>query len=139
MSVPLDRLYDFLHSISDHDLVIYGWRPHGSKKLQDLVPWNQIPKEWRDRLTQMTLLFHDQEPLDYKFSQECAEQEFYSITKKWQEFELVILPEMQQFYKKLHFKRVLDHSFYDLTLLVHSEKNSQEVEKYKQNNFVPVY
>ena len=139
MSVPLDRLYNFLDSISNHNLIIYGWQTHGSKKLQDLVPWNHIPKVWRVRQTQMTLLFHDQEPLNYEFSQECVEQEFHSIIKKWRDFELLALPEMQQFFIKLHFKSVLEQSFYDLTLLVHSEKNSQEVEKYKQNNFVPVY
>ena len=139
MSVPLDRLYDFLDSTSGHNLIIYGWRQHGSKKLKDLVPWNQIPKDWHVKKPQPTLIFHDQEPLDYEFSQVSVEQEFYSITKKWKDFELVTLPEMQKFYKKLHFKSVLDHPFHDLTLLVHSDKNSQEVEKYKQNNFVPVY
>lgn len=139
MSIPLDRLYNFLASISGHDLIIYGWKPYGSKKLQDLTPWRPLSQEWRSKKVHPVLIFHDQEPLDYEFSQRCVEQEFYFTVKKWKEFELVTLPAMQQFYKKLHFKSVLEHSFYDLTLLVHSEKNSQEVEKYKQNNFVSVY
>jgi hypothetical protein len=139
MSVPLDRLYDFLDSISGHDLIIYGWRPHGSKKLQDLTPWRPFSQEWRSKKIQPVLIFHDQEPLDYEFSQACVEQEFYSIAKKWPQFELLAAPKMQKFYKQLHLKSVIEQTFYDLILLVHSEKNSQEVEKYKQNNFVPVY
>jgi hypothetical protein len=139
MSVPLDRLYDFLDSISGHDLIIYGWRPHGSKKLQDLVPWNPTPKDWRTKQTLMTLIFHDQEPLDYEFTQACVEQELYSVVKNWKEFPIVSLPKMQQFFKKLHLKSVITKNFYDLTLLVHSEKNSNQIAKYQQDNFVPVY
>jgi hypothetical protein len=139
MSVPLDRLYDFLDSISGHDLIIYGWRPHGSKKPQDLAAWNQMLKDWRIKFLQLTLIFHDQEPLDYDFSQTCVEQEFCNVVKNWNESTLLSLPKMQQFYKKLHLKSVVTKNFYDLTLLVHSEKNSIQVKKYALDNFIPVY
>jgi hypothetical protein len=85
MSVPLDRLYDFLDGISSHNLIIYGWRPHGSKKIQDLTRWNPV-KYWRDRKTSSTLIFHDQEPLDYELSQLSVENEFYEIAKDWPDF-----------------------------------------------------
>jgi hypothetical protein len=140
MSIPLDRLYDFLDSISGHDLLIYGWQPHGSKKLQNLVALRSSPNEWLLRKTQPTLIFHDQEPLDYNFSQTCVEQEFCDVIKNLPAFSLLsLLPEIQQFYKKLHLKSVIAINFYDLTLLVHSEQNSPQIEKYLQNNFVPVY
>jgi hypothetical protein len=139
MSVPLDRLYDFLDSISNHNLLIYGWRPHGSKKLQDLVQWKLFPHEWQLRRIQPTLIFHDQEPLDYEFSQTTVEQEFCEIVKKRKESQLLLTPKVQNFYKTLHLQSILEHNFYDLTLLIHSEQNSHQVEKYKQNNFVPVY
>jgi len=139
MSIPLDRLYNFLDSISGHNLIIYGWRPHGSKKLQDLLPWNPLPSDWYIKKTRPTLIFHDQEPLDYEFSQSSVEQEFYDAAKQWNDFEFSVSPVMQPFYKKLHLKSVVEINLYDLTLLVHSEKNSQQVKKYAQNNFVPVY
>jgi hypothetical protein len=139
MSVPLDQLYNFLDSVSNHSLLIYGWRPHGSKKLQDLKLWKTFPTDWRILKTLPTLIFHDQEPLDYDFSQWTVDQDFYNAVKNWDEFLLLDTPEVQQFYKNLHLKSVIEHSFYDLTLLVHSEKNSHQVEKYAQNNFVPVY
>jgi len=139
MSIPLDRLYDFLSSISGHDLIIYGWRPHGSKKLQDLVHLKSISKNWRITKTHPTLIFHDQEPLDYDFSQWCVNQEFCNVIKDRNEFSLLSCPRVQQFYKNLHLRSIMISNFYDLTLLVHSEQNSHQVEKYVQNNFVPVY
>ena len=44
MSVPLDRLYNFLHDVVDHDITIYRFWPHGSKKLEDLV--SLLPHSW---------------------------------------------------------------------------------------------
>jgi hypothetical protein len=146
MSVPLDRLYDFLHSVNDHDLIIYGWRPHGSKKIQDLKAWNvgvdflnPVSEEWKISKTQPVLIFHDQEPLSYEFWQTSVEQNFCDAIKDWSEFLVLSLPGVQQFYKTLNFKSVLGPNFYDLTLLVHSEQNSPQVKKYLLNNFVPVY
>jgi len=139
MSIPLDRLYDFLKNISKHNLIIYGWQPHGSKKLQDLTRWNPKSKYWRDRKTSLTLIFHDQEPLDYELSQLSVENEFYEIAKDWPDFFFVSTPIMQKIYKQMHLRSLSEINFYDLTLLVHSEKNSDQVVKYEQNNFVPVY
>jgi hypothetical protein len=139
MSIPLDRLYHFLDSISNHALLIYGWRPHGSKKLQDLVAWTTLPTDWRIRKTQPVLIFHDQEPLDYDFSQLCVDQNLCDVIKDWGESIMMSNPVSENFLKKLHLKSVTDISFYDYTLLVHSEKNSNQLLKFEQNNFVPVY
>jgi hypothetical protein len=138
MSVPLDRLYDFLYSISSHDLIIYGWRSHGSKKLQDLTPLRPLPKDRNELRTLPTLIFHDQEPLDYDFSQCGVEQDFDVAVKSWNA-PLYKMPNAQKFLKTLHLQSVLAPNFYDYTILVHSEQNSCQVEKYTQNNFVPVY
>ena len=65
MSVPLDRLYNFLHDISDRALLIYRWMPHGSKKLADLKPLHSITgPQWSDR-NMPAMICHDQEPLFY--------------------------------------------------------------------------
>jgi hypothetical protein len=140
MSVPLDRLYDFLDGIGGHDLVIYGWQPHGSKNLKDLVPWhNYDTRVWRKKLKRLTLIFHDQEPLDYDLSQSFVEKEFIDAVKNWPNFPLISAPVIQEFYKKMHLKSVLVTTFYDNSLIVHSEKNSAQVTRYQKDNFVPVY
>ena len=141
MSIPLDRLYHFLNSVSGHALLIYGWRPHGSKKLQDLVPWFGVPLDWRIKKTQLPLIFHDQEPLDYDFSQHVVDQDFCDTinSRGWEESSWMSLPLMQTLHKKMHLRSLLDQSFYDSTLLVHSEKNSHQTALFEQNNFVSVY
>jgi hypothetical protein len=138
MSVPLDRLYNFLHSTGGHNVIIYGWKPHGSKKLQDLTLLSPLPKDYKELKTLPTLIFHDQELLDYDFSQRRVEQDFAVAVKSWH-LPLYRMPNLQKFFKTLHLKSVTTKNFYDLTLLVHSEQNSCQVEKYTQNNFVPVY
>lgn len=140
MSIPLDRLYNFLDSVSNHhNLIIYGWQSHGSKKLQDLTFWRPITDSWRDQRTHQVLIFHDQEPLDYDFLQQSIDLDFSTVIKNWRDGLLLSLPEVQEFYKKMHLTCIAEKTFYDLSLLVHSEKNSHQVERYKQNNFVPIY
>ena len=140
MSVPLDRLYDFLDGISSHNLIIYGWQPHGSKNLKDLLPWqNYSTRSWRQKRESLTLIFHDQEPLDYDLSQSFVEKEFIDVVKNWNDFPLFTTPVIQEFYKKMHLRSVLFATFYDNSLIVHSEKNSAQVTRYQKNNFVPVY
>jgi len=65
MSVPLDRLYNFLDDVSGHNLLIYRWYPHGSKKLEDLTPLKHYytNKEKIYVLTNPIMICHDQEPL----------------------------------------------------------------------------
>ena len=64
MSVPLDRLYNFLHDVVNHDITIYRFWPHGSKKLEDL--WPLVPIiSWVKEMTRPHVIFHDQEPLNF--------------------------------------------------------------------------
>ena len=81
------------------------------------------------------LIFHDQEPLDYEFNQLQIEQEFSDIIKDWKNFDLINSPLIKEFYKKMHLRSVLALSFYDSCLIVHSEKNSDQVTKFEKNNF----
>lgn len=149
MSIPLDRLYNFLDTVSDHELIIYGFRPHGSKNLKNLDAWRNFPPEWGENKILPTLIFHDQEPLDYDFSSFCVENEYCSIVKNWKDWNDQPVgpsdglartpPLMQEFYKKMHLRSVMETTFYDQSIIVHSEKNSDQVNKFEQNNFVPVY
>jgi hypothetical protein len=141
MSIPLDRLYNFLDSISDHKLIIYVFYPHGSKKIQHLTLLKNFPKSWRSQKTQPTIIFHDQEPLDYQFSSYQIDQEFKNSIQSRHDAELILKSEsLQTLFKKMHIALVCsDISFYDSYLLVHSEKNSHQVKLFEKNNFVSVY
>ena len=143
MSIPLDRLYDHLYHKSNHDMLIYGWIPHGSKKLSDLTRLKSpIFPSWVDRMTTPLIIMHDQEPLQF---------DLWSDDDFFQQLKQKIIKENTntsnlgdkeiQFHNGLHLRGVVSPSFnlYDYVIITHSEQNSHQVDQYKKNGFLPVY
>ena len=138
MTVPLDRLYNFLYDVCNRDdLIIYGFLPHGSKKLEDLSLLkdpNQI--SWISRMTMPAFIFHDQEPLYYNL---------YTEEKINAYIDTHLVHRMSDNQKKLlaktHLRACIQLPFgvYDQVLLCHSEKNSENLDLYQQNGFIGVY
>jgi hypothetical protein len=138
MSVPLDRLYHYLDDCVNHDLVIYRWAPHGSRKLEDLVPLKNYSR--LEFLNLPMLLCHDQEPLLVNF---YSKEQIKNVAKN------TLLSAGSD---ALHNDLVLDYhadqhlrgalicaNYYDLTILLHSEQHSPAVTWFSHNGFVPVY
>lgn len=139
MSIPLDRLYEYIENLSNEvhgdNVLIYRFYPHGSKKLEDLgwlkfypdiLPPEAIP-------TAVDIYCHDQEPLDYNaYDVDPVDTGFLKVAQR---FNLETEP---AFKTNL---RIADYfNIHDRCLLVHSELNSPEVEKYQSDmRFVPVY
>lgn len=121
MSVPLDRLYNFLHDHCNHDIIIYRWNPHGSRKIGDCTPLtlNSTPM---DQLTHIFMVCHDQEPLDP------------SIFPK--PHPATLIPGVP--YSVLHLTGI-QYSAYDRILLLHSEKRSDKLEWFEQDGAIGVY
>lgn len=139
MLVPLDQLYNFLDSVSEHDLVIYRWFPHGSKKLTDLNE-NKIYSDLYIIITPQ-VIFHDQEPLNYDFY--TPEVVFESIRERIGPIGKMYTAEFDEYLKKISANNICaslpGYNLYDKVLLVHSEKNSKDLQKYQLTNCVPVY
>ena len=139
MSVPLDRLYNFLHDVVDHDITIYRFVPHGSKKLEDLKPL--VPTvSWVEEMTIPQVIFHDQEPLNFNYWNHNDFVQMYN----WYMIALQLNPlyykiEHVDYQSSLHLRGLIETNVYDYVLLVHSEKNSKEVDTYFQHGFLPVY
>ena len=114
MSVPLDRLYNFLHDQCDQDIIIYRWFPHGSRKVEDCTLLNQTTEF--ELVTNLPMICHDQEPLRF--------EDFSKHAKKMGVFRYTI-------YNMFNF--------YDRVLLLHSEQRSQELEKFAGHGAIPVY
>lgn len=142
MSISLDRLYNHIDRISqDHCgncLVIYRFFPHGSKKLEHLravCPSNA--KTWVEFTTSPDMLCHDQEPLNYDMYTYQAVREF---TEKRYAHE-PHRDHLVNLVSKMHLRAVIYRpvTCYDLVMLLHSEKNSKELQKYEGNGFVGVY
>ena len=138
MSVPLDRLYHYLADCVNHDLLIYGWFPHGSRNLEDLDQLKDYSEfEWYNS---PVAVFHDQEPLDYnRYSQE----QIYQHAKKFFELQspIMLKDSILDYVSRQHIRGAtgLSVNNYDLTMLVHSEQRSLEVAKFCKSGFVPVY
>jgi hypothetical protein len=141
MSVPLDRLYNFLDSINrhnGHDAIIYRFWPHGSRKIQDLVRLKNYP--WKDRMIIPAIFYHDQEPLNF---------EYYENNQDNFDYNAMILRQCK--YHENHqpdltgivqFKFCSGNSlftFNNYALLCHSEKNSKNLLKYENSGYVGVY
>jgi hypothetical protein len=120
MSVPLDRLYHFVDDIAQDvfqgPVIIYRFYPHGSKNIENMEPL--LTYSWQDRNWYPALYCNDQEPLDYDRYENVARDT--SLLDR--------LP---------HFLR--SNSVYKKNLLLHSEKSGHNIEKYQQNQFIPVY
>ena len=141
MSVPLDRLYNYLDGLCNHDILIYRWVVHGSKKLEDLfalVDTNQFG--WHAVLKPGAIC-HDQEPLWFEqYSDTDMLNYFFSFSPE-QADEPDIVERLETLVKDQHLRSMTDsrHNVYDKTLLIHSEKNSINLTKYSDAGFVGVY
>ena len=138
MSVPLDRLYHYLGDCVNHDLVIYRWAPHGSRKLEDLNQLTNYPEY--QRLNAPMAIFHDQEPLDYGFyTQDQVQNQVKRVYSKWLT-EHAFTDSALEYISQQHLRAMTNcDNHYDLTILVHSEQRSWQVEHYSDKGFVPVY
>ena len=135
MSVPLDRLYNFLHDVCNHrDLIIYRFFPHGSKNIEDLT----VLFEYAGAYTVPTyrtypqIVCHDQEPLDYDFYQSSDLARGHDWISEYLNGGNVPYAQPQNL-------RTYADNIYDKCILLHSEQQSTNVQKYQDSHFIPVY
>jgi hypothetical protein len=131
MSIPLDRLYHYIENIAKEirgdDVLIYRFFPHGSKNIEDLSSIKS--HTWVDHKLCPEIICYDQEPLDYNKYQHVLTNGGYDF-KSFQTLES-ILPKRNI--------RCKIGNIYDKCLLIHSEQRSPELEKYQNDQFIPVY
>ena len=161
MSVPLDRLYNYLNDIVKYNLLIYGWMPHGSTKLEDfcMLMDHMTPEDWLELRSKTTLqefklltsrndhavmICHDQEPLNFdRYSFEDFQRIIKQHHQKYREklqIDNIDRQSVVNYYARLGLRGLtIPTNHYDHTLLLHSEKNSLHVAQYSQQGYVPVY
>lgn len=141
MSIPLDRLYTHLNNLCNHDdIVISRWYPHGSKNAGDL----KLLRDWGESvspLDQLGVICHDQEPLQFDFYTvdhliDTMRHKFHFTDES-----ATNDPKFQKLIETMHLRSVIEQPLnqYDQTILVHSELASSEVDRYRQQDFIPVY
>jgi hypothetical protein len=132
MNISLDNLYHWIRGCAFEPVSIYTFSPHGSKNITDLflfesVDANSILPE---------VVCHDQEPLNFDTYQNV------DLFDLWQQFQKTkkisyIRDEVQSlvpYYRNFNFYAMLrllkSRSIFDRYILLHSEKNSIDVEKF---------
>jgi uncharacterized protein YeaO (DUF488 family) len=133
MSIPLDRLYHYIQDVAEQvhgdRILIYRFSPHGSKNIEDLTP---IQKEYNLlNIFWPQIYCYDQEPLDYDRYQAGTHTELTRDFQNRYQEELTVFPGYNL--------RVRVFNIYDKCLLLHSEQQSPEVNKYQASQFIPVY
>ena len=133
MNIPIDRLYHYIESCAkksygDH-VVIYRFWPHGSKNIQNLTPLRPL-KSWHEMTTSPGIYCNDQEPLQYDYYKNNLKQvdgEFADLVVKLNlNYKVTNLNWYQNIFAK--------------DILLHSEKNSIDLEKYqKHDQLILVY
>ena len=120
---------------------IYTFKPHGSKNIVDLSPFdlqdsNTISPE---------IVCHDQEPLNYNTCQKNhVVNAWHTVTKFNSKFntDKKIDDALSDYYGDLNFLAIIRRynlrGIFDRYVLLHSEKNSLDVEKFSQHA-EPVY
>lgn len=131
MSIPIDRLYQYIEGIAEENcnarLVIYRFWPNGSKKIEDFLHLKPLVT-WYDNMIRPHLYCNDQEPLNFDLYQN-------SVRPNQSQFKALL--DRHGFQRDTNFR--LDFDIYDYSLLLHSEQRSQDLEKYQQKQFIPVY
>lgn len=129
MSVPLDRLYNYIENIATEitdNVIIYRFFPHGSKKVTDLTFYKDYT--WQQAASCPEIICNDQEPLNYLLYENLPENSWFSNITKAHGIE----------YNEYNNFRLL-RNIYDKAILLHSEKRSTNLEQYKNAEFIPAY
>jgi hypothetical protein len=140
MSVPLDNLYHWIEGMIPVPAVIYLFYPHGTKNISNMLPLKEYPN-LSQYAFDIPVIMHDQEPLNYKFYTNLSADQITCNLHKIPFQLLEYKKRMAELCSSKNLSSVVYYheSCYEKTILVHSEKNSKEVEQYQQENFLPVY
>jgi hypothetical protein len=142
MNIPIDNLYHWVQSIIPVTTAIYTFYPHGSKNISDLTTLTSYKSDGLGLgycFTSIPIITHDQEPLNYNFYTNIDPASFDRFPFRSKNPAVNRTCKQSVIDKNLLAIPLLYGSLYEQAILLHSEKNSVEVEQYSQNNFVPVY
>ena len=137
MNIPLDNLYHWVQGIMPVPAVVYRFYPHGSKNIFDLGPLSTLDLKKLTYHINIPVVAHDQEPLNYNFYTNIDPVTLHCFPSEHPGATETISQAVVD--KNLLAVPMMLGSLYDQAILLHSEKNSADLEQYSQNNFLPVY
>jgi hypothetical protein len=141
MSVPLDNLYHWVEGLLPSPAIVYVFRPHGSKNISDITRLkiynNYVVHQFP------AIIMHDQEPLDWNFYNYSDQyKQLFQNQNYGPGGNGLWLDSIFQTFCNLNLKSATifrNSMIYDQDILIHSEKNSKDLELYQQNGFETVH
>jgi hypothetical protein len=124
MFIPFDHLYHWIHDLLPEPGLIYTFYPPGQKDITNLRLFKFVPD--RDFCPMPEIICHDQEPLNFDLYQNLTQEQ------------LKLIPGFEDHATNLRVA-LFAKSIYDKVILVHSEKNSQDLEQYCKNSYIGVH
>jgi len=146
MSIPLDNLYHWVKNQSHHPLSLYVFRPHGSKKISNIDDLYYQPLH--SKRSSPPVICNDQEPLNYYFYQWTFENfedvwkdqfGYFGYDQETKKMFVDVYESLNLDQKNLYMVPLLHQNYYDCCILLHSEKNSEDLIRYQQEGFVCVH
>lgn len=126
-------MYHWIRSLSHEPVSIYTFRPHGSTNINDLNLFAPIDTS----AIAPEIVCHDQEPLNFDIYQSVDIFEWWQELKKSEMLSDHYDSEIKSlvpYYQNLNFFGMLrlrkSKNIFDRYILLHSEKNSKDVEKF---------
>ena len=156
MTIPLDNLYDYIHSLVKeiaNNVLMYRFYPNGSKEIKNLLVmsdprdyklYSPVLKKTVMGLNCKILICYDQEPLNYNL----YENNFEKLKKVYEKYDPLDINYftscpiiLQKFISRNNLASHPDValSVYDKKLLLHSEKNSEDLRRYKNNGYIDIH
>lgn len=134
MNIPLNNLYDYIYGVFPETVQMYLFYPFGSRNILNIIEYHQFEQQQfsiLDSSIYPQVVCNDQEPLNYYFYQNYTQNEIDFCLNKMS-------------YKKqqdacLNLRFPLPISIYDQIILLHSEKNSIDLDLYQSNGYVGAY
>jgi hypothetical protein len=132
MTIPFDNIYDYIQDLDAcKNILLYIWKPHGSKNINDLTPFRNVP----NNLSWTSMIMHDQEPLMFDFFANSTVMEQWK-QKGRKATALIRLNDFAGFNLMSAPDDLFRNSY---KLLCHSELKSSELEKYQHHGAIGVY
>lgn len=131
MTIPLNNLYHWVSSLAPQKVITYVFNPPGSRCISNLIPLEIYSNMEHNLCPEM--ICYDQEPLNFDLYKNINDEILKNMTSSLYDVGIDYL-------KKSNLRAALNQlSIYDQVILLHSEKQSDNLEKYKSAGYIDVY
>lgn len=143
MTIPADRLQDWIADIIGNDCAVYAMPQSGERDIKNLGLLRPMHSDWQHEIHRPRVLLHDHEPLDYRRYRAGYMREHLADWYQIHRYDQADVCDHQAVLDLLansNLAFINQHdSRYDRMILVHSESQSPHVTLYQRLGMIPVY